>query len=76
VSGPCWNEAPQLAARVGRYKLYLNPPVVEGAAPSRVELYDVREALVSPIDRIALPINLISLPIDFVFPPNLSLLPS
>jgi N-acetylgalactosamine-6-sulfatase len=41
VAGPCWNEAPQLAVRTGRYKLYLNPPMSPGGTPTRVELYDV-----------------------------------
>ena len=44
VAGPCINGAPQLAARVGRYKLLLTPPNSTATPPrhttTRVELYD------------------------------------
>jgi hypothetical protein len=29
VAGPCWNDAPQLAIRIGRYKLLMDPPTAQ-----------------------------------------------
>jgi hypothetical protein len=37
VAGPCWNDAPQLAIRFGRYKLLMDPP----SASSTTERSDV-----------------------------------
>lgn len=39
VAGPCWNEAPGLATRAGRYKLLVNHP----GQRERAELYDFGE---------------------------------